>query len=297
METLRDLYNFYVSVYRPERSPQVRKNYGYNMEKHILKYLGDREINKLSLTELQLVVNQMKGMSATSIRSVVSDLKLVLRHAYMDEYISRDLSMYLTSPKKLESRGRRALTPVERNCVIEVAQTKRKYYAYLIMLLCGARPSEAFNIEREDFDFAKGTIHIRGTKTRLSDRVIPCPILLLNIARNSPSGLLTVSETGLRISKECQVRAWHSFFSDCHQHLGGKMYRNAPCEPYPFGKDITAYNLRHEYCTNLARNGVDIRITQRLMGHASPEMTLRVYTNLSNEDLDTEKVREVINLF
>ena len=295
MYTLRELYSVYVDIYRCERSNQVKINYGYNMEKHILRYLGDREIDKLSLTELQTVVNKMRGMSATTIRSVVSDLKLILRHAYMDEYLSRDLSTYLTSPKKLESRGRRALTPTERKCVIDVAKTKRKYYAYLIMMLCGARPSEAFDVTKEDFDFDKGTIHIRGTKTKLSDRVIPCPSIILDIARKSPYGLLTVSETGLKISKECQVRVWRSFFSDCHQHLGGKMYRNAPAAPYPFGRDLVPYCLRHEYCTNLARNGVDVRITQRLMGHASPEMTLRIYTNLTSEDIDTEDVRMVIN--
>lgn len=33
------------------------------------------------------------------------------------------------------------------------------------------------------------------------------------------------------------------------------------------------------------------------MGHASPEMTLKVYTNLNQEDLDTEDVRRVINNF
>lgn len=296
MKTLRQLYEYYTAIYRLERSEAVRTNYRYNMEKHLLRYVGDKDISKIMASELQIILNQMRGKSQTTIRSVVGDLRLVLRHAYIDEYICRDIAPLLSSPKGLKGGFRRALKPDERMAVITVGQQNKKFTAFLFMMLCGCRPGEAYNITREDIDFKNETVHIRGTKTAYSDRVVPCPRIILNIAEKSPCGLLTVSETGLHISKEAQRRMWHSFFIECHQFLGGKMYRNAPCEPYPFGKDLTAYNLRHEYCTNLARNGVDIRITQRLMGHASPEMTLRVYTNLTNEDINTEEIRKIVNL-
>lgn len=199
------------------------------------------------------------------------------------------------APKFMKGRMRRALTKKERATVIAVAQTQRKYYAYLFMILCGARPSEAFAVEKKDIDFERQSVHIKGTKTVLSDRIVPCPKIIMDIAEKSSCGLLCVSQSGMKVTKEMQRRIWHSFYIDCHQYLGGKMYRNAPCEPYPFGKDLTAYNLRHEYCTELARNGVDIRITQRLMGHSSLDMTMNVYTNLSAEDIDTEDVRRIIN--
>lgn len=163
------------------------------------------------------------------------------------------------------------------------------------MILCGCRPSEAYAIRKEDLDYEKETVHIRGTKTRLSDRVVPCPRIILTLAEKSLYGEITTSQTGLKVTKEAQVRIWHSFKADCHKYLGGAFYRNAPCEPFPFGMDLVPYNLRHEYCTELARRGVDIRITQRLMGHASPEMTLRVYTNLSDDDICTDQVREIVN--
>ena len=151
--TLRDLYRFYTEIYRTERSEAVKKNYRYNMEKHILKHIGDREIGTITLSEVQILLNQMKGMSQTSIRSVYNDLKLIFRHAYIDEYISRDMAPYLTSPKGLKGEHRRALTPSERETVLHVGQTKRKYYAYLFMMLCGCRPSEAFSVTKDDLDY------------------------------------------------------------------------------------------------------------------------------------------------
>ena len=163
------------------------------------------------------------------------------------------------------------------------------------MILCGCRPSEAYKITKEDIDYKRGLVHIRGTKTAQSDRFVPLPTVISDLTENILTGLITVSEKGLEVGKETQRTIWRSFFRDCHEYLGGTFYRNAPCEPFPFGKELTAYNLRHEYCTELARNGIDVRITQKLMGHTTPEMTLRVYTNLTSEDIDTEEVRRVIN--
>jgi integrase len=292
---LRSLYEYYVDIYRAERSDQVKRNYKYNFEKYVLRFIGEEDIRTLLPSVVNVIVGDMTGKGQTTINSVYNDLVFIFRNAYMDGILDRDVSKAIRKPKAKKDRPRRALTSKEREAVLNVARSKSKYYAYLLMILCGCRPSEAFNVETDDFDFEKETVHIRGTKTATSDRVIPCPRIILSIAEKSPYGPLTVSETGLKVSKECQVRIWKSFWIDCHKYLGGSMYRNAPREPYPFGKDLTAYNLRHEYCTELARKGIDIRITQRLMGHASPEMTLRVYTNLNQEDLDTEDVRKVIN--
>ena len=295
MDTFRELYYLYTGIYRADRSETVKRNYRYAMEKHFLSKIGDRKITDMTITEVQMILNEMSGMAQTTIRSVFNDLKLIYRHAYIDGILCRDMSPYLSSPKGKKGEFRRALTPEEREAVLSVAPTKRKYHAFLFMLLCGCRPGEAYAIKKEDLDYDKETVHIRGTKTELSDRTIPCPTDLLEMHRNSPQGLLTASEEGLRVTQEMQRRIWHSFYIDCHQFLGGHMYRNAPCEPFPFGTDLTAYNLRHEYCTELARQGVDLRVTQKLMGHSSPEMVLRVYTNLTDQDVDSDQVRRAIN--
>ena len=42
--------------------------------------------------------------------------------------------------------------------------------------------------------------------------------------------------------------------------------------------------LRHSYATCLYHAGVDLRTAQQLLGHASIEMTARIYTHLEAED-------------
>ena len=41
---------------------------------------------------------------------------------------------------------------------------------------------------------------------------------------------------------------------------------------------MTAINFRTTFATMAVASGVDIRTAQSLMGHSTPEMTLKVYT-------------------
>ena len=58
------------------------------------------------------------------------------------------------------------------------------------------------------------------------------------------------------------------------------------CRLYPL-PDLVPYCLRHEYCTELARQGSDIRIAQKLMGHSDIKLTANIYTNFNSDDVLT----------
>ena len=62
--------------------------------------------------------------------------------------------------------------------------------------------------------------------------------------------------------------------------MGCKVYRSQLVPPYPLAEDFVPYCLRHTYCTDLQKKGVDIRIAQYLMGHADIKMTANIYTHI-----------------
>lgn len=49
--------------------------------------------------------------------------------------------------------------------------------------------------------------------------------------------------------------------------------------------DIRLHGLRHTYASYLARAGQAPATIQRLLGHATPDPALRVYTHVMDEDL------------
>ena len=67
--------------------------------------------------------------------------------------------------------------------------------------------------------------------------------------------------------------------------MGCKMRRNKLIPPYSVAPDLVPYCLRHTYCTDCARHKIDIRITQKLMGHSDISLTANIYTNLMDEDI------------
>ena len=77
-----------------------------------------------------------------------------------------------------------------------------------------------------------------------------------------------------------------AFIQETVKHFNGMQNIQKQADPsYPLAPDLVAYCLRHEYCTELARKGVDIRQAQKLMGHATIIMTANIYTNLDNSDI------------
>ena len=253
---------------------------------YILPNLGDRAIGSITPLECQQLVNDYAGKSKTLIDYVYNTIRFVMHRAYINEMIRRDPTEAMVKPKG--TRGtRRALTKQERAAVIAVASRNRRHYCYLLMMLCGCRPSEAYNAKGGDID--GNLLHIRGTKTRLSDRYVPIPEELLTLIKNTPENeYIGLTEEGNKQGSNTD-RMWKGFRHYLDIELGAETYRNHVIETKTQG--LTPYCLRHEYCTELARKGVDLRIAQQLMGHASIKMTADVYTNLDKMEAAKEAAK------
>ena len=55
---------------------------------------------------------------------------------------------------------------------------------------------------------------------------------------------------------------------------------------------VTPHVLRHTFCTNMQRAGIDVKSLQYLMGHSSVSVTLDIYTH-TNYDAVQEAFEKV----
>ena len=60
--------------------------------------------------------------------------------------------------------------------------------------------------------------------------------------------------------------------------------------PYPLAPDLVPYCLRHTFCTDLQKKGVDIRTAQYLMRHSDITLTANIYTHADRTTI-TEAAR------
>lgn len=278
-------YDSIVETQTINQSEATRKTTEYMARHYILDEIGHMRVQEVKAHDLQFILNQHKGKSNTTIGGIYSSMRFMFRTALQYGLVNKDPSEFLVKPKGT-TKTRRALTEEERTAVIEVAKTKRMYYGYLLMILCGCRPSEAWDCKGSDIVTKDGhhLLHIRGTKTKASDRFVPIPDELYQIIKKThTSDYIALTEQGRKIDANHR-RRWKHFTYHVNIEMGADTYRNALIE-HPFGEDLSPYNLRHEYCTDLARKGIDLRIAQKLMGHSSSRMTADIYTNLEQKDI------------
>ena len=162
------------------------------------------------------------------------------------------------------------------------------------MLDCGCRTSEAAEVKGMDIQLKDNIplLHIRGTKSKNANRVVPIPPDLYDLIKDTPPfEYIACYSSGAAIKYSNRNRVWNSFKRQLNIAMGCKMYRNQLIPPFPVAPDLVPYCFRHTYCTNLARNGIDIRMAQKLMGHSDISLTANIYTNFDESDiLDVAKI-------
>lgn len=164
---------------------------------------------------------------------------------------------------------------------------KMRYRVCLTVIYSmGLRISEALRIQPGDICSERMLLHVRDAKGN-KDRFVPLPHLSLHLMRKfwathrNPNFLFPkFSGTQKRISR-----------TKFHMDKGGvQSALKAALLDSNISKKITVHSLRHSYATHLVESGLNLRMIQEILGHASPATTA-IYTQLSKPVVqDSEKI-------
>jgi integrase/recombinase XerD len=141
------------------------------------------------------------------------------------------------------------------------------------MYVCGLRISEAVSLRPQQVDAAHGVIRIIGKRN--SERIIPLPKSLWTAMRQvwtthrNPEWVFAMRSKGRHVSQR-SVRSALSIACTLEPVAG-----------------LTPHGLRHGFATRLLEQGVELRVVQLLLGHASIRST-EIYTHL------TEPIRQQV---
>ncbi len=135
---------------------------------------------------------------------------------------------------------------------------------FIFCLLVGTRRNEALTITVEDVDFKNKILHIRGTKTKGSDRQVPLTPLVEKL-------LLS-----LKVKKD---KYFPIIYKKAHE-----LFR----EIWNKKKGHKIHDLRHTFGTiQICVERVDIKTVSLWLGHSAVETTLRTYTHPEQLDRGT----------
>lgn len=278
-----------VDVYKAGMTYEVRKKYDRKLKLYVLRHIGSYKLKDVKPIQCQQILNMMSEYSRATIDEVYKMLRFIFRTAYENNLINSNPTLSLIRPNGKPPKKRRSITDEERKALMQAVDLFPNGDVYLFMLFCGCRPKEARNIKHEDLYLNKNgkpVLHIRGTKTVNADRVVPCPPDLFEKYHRG-KGFLFTTAGGKTYTEDYFRKLNKRLFREMDIILGAKLYRNQIIES-KLAKDFTPYCLRHTYCTDLAKKGIDVRIAQKLMGHASIEMTANIYTHIQTDELDLD---------
>lgn len=235
----------------------------------------------------------------------------VFKFAIKNRIVEYNPVDYAEMPKNAPKNERRALSEAERRWITELDSTKqRAKRAAMIAMFCGLRRGEMTALTWNDIDFLKKTITVNKSydfknktlklpKTDAGVRIVPMPDALVDFLKSEKktSIYVVVTAKNKMMTVDSWKRAIQSLLVDleiAHGTAKGKEKKKNKCAPKPTIFTLQPFgwhDLRHTYATILFEAGVDVLTAQYLLGHASPQTTMEIYTHLSNEQKDRSIVK------
>lgn len=254
-------------------------------EKYVSPRIGSRPIGTVKAVECQAILNECRGMSFSHCEKLRQEMSFVFESAVDNRVMQFNPAKKLKLPECVKG-SRRSITDHERKHLLAVYEKDPAYLLFIVILKCGCRPEEAVNLIGRDIDHKNRLLHIRGTKTKNSDRYVPIPVDLYEAIKDvKPFEPIIVNRCGNKHSESSYNRLCAHLRRDMNISMGCKVYRNALVPPFPLADDFVPYCLRHTYCTDLCKAGIDVRTAQRLMGHANISVTADIYTHVDLDDV------------
>ena len=159
----------------------------------------------------------------------------------------------------------------------------------LVLAYTGIRWGEAAALRVKDIDFARGRIHITrnavevhgkihvGTPKSHTARVVPVPGVLIEQLR--------LATTGLTRESLIFPAADGGYMRRARSDDGSKSWFKTALAKADLPV-MTTHDLRHTAASLAVQSGANVKTIQRMLGHTSAAMTLDVYSDLFDEDLN-----------
>lgn len=284
----------WLAVYKvPHVSEKRLQAIGYDVDR-IKAAIGAKPLKAVTQGDLQAIVNTRAGKSTDAIRKTLGIMTAVFKTAVDNRLLQFSPAIGLIIPKGTTGTHR-ALEDWEAQLITRTAPGHRFGLAAMLMLFAGLRKGEvaAFNLDT-DVDMKAGTLTVSRavsyvvnqgeTKTPKSAaglRTIPIAPPLMPFLSDS-SGFALSRQSTTPISLQALNGAFSSFLISCELILNNHTSRQRPSNRDNWKTvSFRCHDLRHTYATMLYDAGVDVKTAQRWLGHASPELTMRLYTHLS----------------
>lgn len=315
--TLDKWFDRWMEVYK-EKSirPNTKRQYTHIYNKNISPYIGERRINSLVKSDIQMLIDRASDNNYAYERQnkIKVILKDMLQRAVEDNLIVNNpvSGIKLRADKKIKAKS---LTLDEQNTFFDYCRNTFYDNLFNVAVNTGLRPGELFALQLEDIDLENGFIdvnktlvyqkyltdekkefHVEPPKTKQSYRKVP----INSICREYLKRQFELKK--IFSQKRPKQQNEYLFVTKFNTPLNSVLYSGAIKAVIkqinlirPFEeqfKVFSGHTFRHTFATRCFENGVDAKVVQKYLGHASLKMTMDLYTHVTDDKsaMDIEKI-------
>ncbi len=266
--TFRELSEDYIAQHGVDMRHSSRMDATYKLEGNILPEIGHLPGSKIGPSVLDGYVTKRAdaGMKMTTVHRELSIVRAILRWAVSRRRISANpMDGY-----RLPTRDDAIISPpttAELDAIYR-ASAPHMQRALLLAYYTGMRPggSELLAVRWEQVDLISGTIFVESAKKGgMRARVVPIA-----------AGLAAQMERWVAKDRE---RGPLGFVVHYHGKRVGSLKTAWMAAKSRAGitRKLRLYDLRHMCASEMLAAGADLKSVSEILGHASPDMTLRTY--------------------
>ena len=284
--------NWFEVFSRPNVANVTALTYRRQLDHYILPVLGDKNLEDVTPADVQSVFNQMDDDAKQETKNKVKIvLNQIFKMALDDGFVLRNPLQ--SSAVKIKGKASNITEPytVEqmRHLAANLGEVKREMdRAWLALSISlPLRPEEVLGLKWEDVDLENCIIHVRNTVTHptrnepefkpytktassVRDLAFPREILEYLPKPGKPEEFVVGGEKAVSYTLLRGIRKRVNW--DTH-----------------FGETITPRRFRTTVATDISAMTHDLKLVQQMLGHSTPQMTLKHYDKGRSGAIDASK--------